>query len=419
MKNIISTFSVILLALAIGLSPSFTFGEITGGRPVEIRLEDILIAVFGIVLIARIFIFKVKKTEKPPLLIPILLWLGVGVLSILTNLIFSSLPLSRAFFYFLKEIEFFFLYFYVFYGAKKPKVILNVWIFLALANIIYVIYQIVSGVRKGEYGTAAIGEWGVLPTGAFFSLIFIFLFNVFLYYFSKLNISFPKKALLGVLCFSPIIGAFGSISQTVVIGVLMAFVLSIFFYAIKSKDIKKFFIIICVFVVISVIFLYFAVKNISYFRRLYSISSFEKIIKEFIRKRWDNVIKPYFINFIKNSSLKDFIIGKGKGFVHEAHNQFLRNLMETGLVGSIAFLILIIAILKVSFFAFLERTDNLSVGLSAGLLIATLTMLFFSMATEAFIVVKPSEVYWFFAGLTMSTLVFIKNNENKRIITTK
>ena len=82
----------------------------------------------------------------------------------------------------------------------------------------------------------------------------------------------------------------------------------------------------------------------------------------------------------------------------------MRNLIEIGVVGSIVFLILIIAILRFSLLAFLQETDHFSVGLSAGLLVATLTMLFFSLATEAFIVVKPSEVYWFFAGLTAAVL---------------
>jgi len=45
-------------------------------------------------------------------------------------------------------------------------------------------------------------------------------------------------------------------------------------------------------------------------------------------------------------------------------------------------------------------------------LVATLTMLFISLATEVFTVVKPSEVYWFFAAITMAVFSI-----NKKTVT--
>jgi hypothetical protein len=403
MKRIIPISFVIILALAIGFSPSVSVGQIAGDRQIEIRLEDILIAVFGLIFLIKLF--RARKLERPPFLTLIVLWLSIGFVSVLTNWIFSDLALSRGFFYFLKEIEFFAFYFYVFWGVKAKdelKLVTYFWLAAAFLNMLYVFYQIVIGSRQGEYGTAAIAEWGVFPTGGFFSIMFIFLFNIFLYYFLNLNISVFKKAGLGILSFLPLFGVLGSLSQTVILGTLMALLLTIVFYFLKSKDVGVFFILISVFIIISIVFLYFAIKDVSYFDRITKISSFDKIISLFLRKRWNDVIVPMFSDFVNNLSLKDLLIGKGIGAIHEAHNQFLRNLMQTGLIGSAIFIFLIISLLKAGIAGFLKNTDNLKTGFLAGFLISTLAMLFFSMATEPFIVVKPAEVYWFFTGLTMA-----------------
>ena len=72
---------LILLAAAIGLSPSFSAGMLEGGRVIEIRVEDILIVILGLVWLSNFLISGRKKVEKPPLFLPILAWLGIGFLA--------------------------------------------------------------------------------------------------------------------------------------------------------------------------------------------------------------------------------------------------------------------------------------------------------------------------------------------------
>ncbi|GAG47290.1 unnamed protein product, partial [marine sediment metagenome] len=185
---------LILLTSAIALSPSFSAGEIAGRRVIEIRIEDILIVILGLAWIANFLILKKRKLQKPPLLFPILAWLGIGFFSVLTNWIFMNIGFSRGFFYFLKEIEFFFLYFYLFYHIKNldtAKFIVKLWVFLGVVNVGWVIYQLATGLELGgyDYGPGALSEQGSYPSGGFFLILFIFLFNVSLYYFLNLNIS--------------------------------------------------------------------------------------------------------------------------------------------------------------------------------------------------------------------------------------
>lgn len=401
---------LILLAAAIALSPSFSAGTLPEGKIIEIRAEDILIVILGLVWIANFLISGRKRVEKPPLFFPILVWLGIGFFSLLTNWIFGNLGLSRGFFYFLKEIEFFFLYFYLFYHIKSidaAKFIVKTWIFLGLINVGYVIYQIVTGSRTGEYGTAAISEWGVFPTGAFFLIIFIFLVNIWIYYFFPLKISVFKKITLAFFSLSPIIGVVGSMSKTNFLGLILAIFLIVFFWFFKKRNPRTLLTIFGILVlIITILIITFQNFPLAY-QRISFIFNFANLVSNYSAGRWEAAIKPQFEEALNHPFSSFFGFGKGAILIlQESHNQYLRNFIETGLIGSLIFLILIFAIIKKSWYGFLKTKDPFLIGLSAGLLIATITMLFLSLATEPFIIVKPSGVYWFFAALTMATLSF-------------
>lgn len=403
---------LILIAGAIALSPSYSIGEIQGGREIEIRLEDIFIVVLGLVWIAGLVISR-KKIKKPPLFFPILICLGAGLVSVFTNWIFGNLNLSRGFFYFLKEIEFFIFYFYIFYHIKtlaSAKFLVKLWLVLGLANVSYVIYQLVTKNYKGGaygYRPAAICEGGVFPTGAFFLLLFIFLFNIFLYYFLSLNISRLKKGFLGILSVSPMIGVFNSFSKTCILAGGLVLVLTLFLFILRERNLKL--CLIALILVFTTGVLIFAFSQPLQNESILEIFSPSKTFYGFERQRLGVITETLSAALEKESYLLP-IFGFGKGYVYEAHNQYVRNFIETGIIGSIAFLILIFAIIKKAFYGFLKNQDGFSVGLSAGLLMATLAMLFSSFATEPFIVVKVSEVYWFFAGLTLASLSLKREN---------
>lgn len=407
-REIIKILSLIFLAGAIAFSPSFSVGTLSNGKIIEIRIEDILIFFLGFSLLIGFLASGKTAVEKPPLFFPILIWLSAGLLSVLTNWAFSNLALDKGFFYFLKECQFFVFYFYVFWCVKKidtVKLLVNIWLVFAFVNVLYVLYQMVSGFRTGEYGTAAIGEWGVFPTGAFFLLLFVFLFNVFLYYFLSLNISITKKAGLGIMAFSPVLGVFGSASKTVFTAWLFVLFLTFLFFFLRKINLKAVLVFVLV-IVLAIPIFSFALRNVPDLIRVKEIIpvfSFRPLWQSYLNSRFYDAIQPLFQASLESSAHLPFL-GMGKGYVGEAHNQYLRNFIEMGFVSSLTFFILIFAIIGKSWQGFSKSRDGLAIGLSAGLLTATLALLFISFATEPFIVVKPSSVYWFFAGLTMAVL---------------
>ena len=61
-KNCLKILPILLLATSIAISPSFSLGKIEGERMIEIRIEDILLAVLGILWLIS---FLVKEKSAP------------------------------------------------------------------------------------------------------------------------------------------------------------------------------------------------------------------------------------------------------------------------------------------------------------------------------------------------------------------
>jgi hypothetical protein len=334
---------------------------------------------------------------------------------VLINLIFANIQANRAFFYFLKEIEFFFLYFYIFYHVKNLNVvrfILKIWVFLALVNVAWIIFELITGLKiTYYYGPTIFTEpRGSFPSAGFFLIIFIFLFNVLIYYYLKINISKFKKVILAISILSLIIGIFAAASRSNFWGLIIVLPLTIFLYLLKERKIKAFFVSLLVLICATFIF-------VSILKDLPSLQ--RTIDFERIKTARVSIWKGEVVDFLKYNPLFAFF-GLGKSVMlpsagQESHSQYMRNFIETGVVGSIAFLFLIFFIIKKSAGYFLRGKDPLLVGLSAGLLTSTVAMLIIAIPAEAFIVIKIAEVYWFFAALALVALCIGKKQDNLKI----
>jgi len=400
-KDYKQNLPLIFLIIAIAFSPSFSAGVIEGGRIIEIRVEDVLIVIFGLAWIASFLIFKKGKTKKPPLLLPILAWLGIGVFSILINWILMNIGVSRGFFYFLKEIEFFFLYFYIFYHIKNlnsAECIINLWIIVGVVNICLIVFQFITDIGYGSYGPSMFMEKGPLPSGGFFLILFANLFNVFLYYYSRLNLSKIKKIILFLCILSLSIGIISSGSRTSILGLILVVVLSMFLYSFKHGALKSIFIVLGLIILIGIVY-FFISDKVAHISLLQPESVVDSLnVRSEI---WKNQIEAM------PENLFYYFFGMGKSvrlWTEESHSQYVRNFIETGIIGSVIFFFLIFVIIKKAFRGFLLSKAPLLIGLSSGLLVSTIAMLFISITAEAFLVVKINEVYWFFVAITMAAL---------------
>lgn len=406
--KIIKNFPVLLLLSAIALCPSFLVGTLSTGKTIEIRWEDIILVILLVISAFQFLSKKRTKLEAPPLFYPILLLVIVGAISNLINWLTGILVLDRGFFYFLKEIELFIIYFYVYYKIKNyesGKFVTKFFIFLGLLNSAYVVYQAVTGHRIGEYGTGAIGEKGVFPTGAFFLYFFIFSINFLLYYCLKAKISIIYKTVLFFALLTPAMGIFGAASKTVFLAFALSCVATIVFYVIKEKDKKIILMALVAFAFMAGLFFY-TLYNVQCVDRLLTMFDPGYIFPNYDRGRL-YLIRPEIDNIVQNLSILP--IGYGVGYMTEAHNQYVRNMAEIGIIGSIIFAIMILSFIRICFREYYHNKDNYSVAISAGLLVTVISIFFLSLATDPFFVVKPAEVFWVFSAIVMRNITLKKN----------
>ncbi len=419
-KKIIYLFLILFIA-AICFSPRLSLGYLPSTqRSVDIRVEDILIFL-GIIFVVIYFIASGRISfKKPPLFWPIVAWILFGFLSILVNFLIFSGNSAITFFYFLKEIEFFCIFFLVFYCVKEirdSEKLIKYWIIFYLVNIVWLIYVFLNKVSWSTYyGPDIFAEpKGPFPSGGFFLMVFIFLFNLFLFYYSKLKISKTKKICLFILCIAPIFGVFSSGSYTAIAGFLLSIILSLLIYFSHKINIIR------VFKVLLMVFL----ATIITFQLLYMFNLAGKISKTKLLFEYGSsnpvsrigILKHNFSKIFESSPINLFL---GFGIVGESHSQYMRVFLERGLIGLLIFGWLITSILVISWRGMRDKNNFYGRGLSAGLFIATISMLVMAIPNDVFSVVKLDEVYWFFTALTLFYLYKInKMNSYDNEITKK
>ena len=407
-----------ILLLAIGLSPSVSVGTISSGKAIEVRAEDFLMIILGFFWLITFLVSGKNKIKEPPLLKPIFVWLSVGFFSLLVNWILGNIYLTRGFFYFLKELQYFFIYFYVFYHLKDihtAKILVWILMMVGFINAGWVIFELIKGLKITYYygPTPFIEPEGTFPGGGFFLLIFVFLLNLLLYYYLSLDVSFLKKVVFSVFIMSPAVGVISSGSRGCFVGLIVAFFLTFILYSFKKGALKSFATAVVILTIIGGFFFFLQPPVLERF--LNTRNALENLNPEQSLSRPNIWIQQLNVA-VEQPFLLFFGYGKSAilGGAGESHSQFVRNFVETGVIGSILFLLLIYIIARRSFRSFLSSRSSFSMGVSAGLFCCTLAMVAISITAEGFLVVKISEVYWFLVGITMAS-IFIDNKDSNLV----
>jgi O-antigen ligase len=82
--------------------------------------------------------------------------------------------------------------------------------------------------------------------------------------------------------------------------------------------------------------------------------------------------------------------------------QYPRVLVETGIVGMLAFAWLIYALFHVGLSTWREAQDDLLGGLSVGLIAGLVGLLVHAIAANTFIIVRIMEPFWFIVGIVIA-----------------
>lgn len=398
----------LVLAAAITFSGrTFVLGSIDPSwtRNIIIRLEDIVILCIGLGLLLRMFLIGQIRVKSLPLMPWFFLWIFIELISSLVNSIVVNLAPLRILFYTLKLSEYAFIFYFIYAFVKTERdlrILMTGWMVYIWIHLAYIFYQFILPDHPGIW---LIGEQGNFNIGVQFLVLALFSLSYFLFVVLAQPDSLLKKCLKGLIFIAPLIGVFtpgikaGAVAGIVGSGLLLVAYLTKVPLGISLKRVGI--LIACIGIM------------------LFSLASATKYLPyDFIKARTLN-FSSYFVslNFRANiwvqhlQRLSEYplhvVIGRGGGdpYAEASHNQYVRNLSAGGLVGSLAFFILIGSLLRSSFLAYWKGTKPLAVAFGAGLFVATIGMLITGISGESFFVVRPAEHFWYFAGLAYAAII--------------
>lgn len=382
---------VMLLVLAFSVTPRISVATLEYGRDVAMRYEDLVI--IGILYFMLIAALTGRKIEfRSPITRILFIYLALVTVSTFVGITMQWVTASRALFYYLKELEYFVIFFIILnYVRTEKESDYVVWtiIVLGLVNCVYSVFQIATKGLKGYYGIALIGEVSPFGIAGYLSLLLLLSLALIASGYLKSPLS---RGLVILNIFGSGLSLIFTGSRAFVYGTILASLVLL----IMRKEKKV--LVIALFILVAVL-AGLATQSISpqIEERIINIEG----ISESISGRLDVAYKPV-LHMLSQNPLTGYgksITGTAK-VPTEAHNSFLRVLLESGILGFIAFVLLVLGIIRMSLTLHRSKPDPYANMIATACILATVSMLVASIVQDAFTPVKVNELYWVIIGLT-------------------
>lgn len=383
-----------ILILSMMLSPEIIAGattEMSAGRGVTLRYEDFLLVIIGTSWFAKNAVFKeIGLFRHTALNVPIVLYMLACIISTGFGIMTGNVSAKTGFFFVLKYIEYFIIFFMMVNHVEDSKQINRLIIALLLTCFIVSvigILQIPGGRRvsapfEGEVGEPnTFGGYLVLSISVMAGII-IYSDKPIIKRIMMLLIAFAIPPLLFTQSRSSYLSAF--------------FVVLTFAWFSKKRLIYVSGLIVLIF--LSPFIMPKAVKD----RVLYTVTQqYHTGQIQVGDLRIDTSTSARLISW-KEAIIdwtKHPLLGFGITGYQFIDAQFPRVLVETGAIGFAAFIYLLFAIGKMAFVHLQEVKDPLSKGIAYGFFAGFIGLIFHSIGANTFIIVRIMEPFWFYAGI--------------------
>ncbi|OGF45882.1 MAG: hypothetical protein A2231_07160 [Candidatus Firestonebacteria bacterium RIFOXYA2_FULL_40_8] len=389
-------FGIYILVFSMLLSPEIKLASVPG-RDVVMRLDDFILLIVVFAWFARIAIDKsIGLLKNTPLNASVIAYTLACIIFTLKGIIYGDVNPVKSFFYVLKYVEYFLLFFMVSNVVKDEK---DVKRYLSAALItlaivtIYGYTQINSGVRitapfEDPLGAAATaGEPASL--GGYFIMALALLTAVVLNYKNKI------KKLLALSGFAFIMPPFWqtlSRASYIGFGIMLLFTL----FLTKKNRFMYFSVLLAAVVIVPLIL----PANIT-----------ERVRETFQGRQIETGVGK--VNFDESSMArieswrnlitvklpKHLLAGYGVTGVSFIDGQYFTVLGEVGIIGFALFIWMIIAILKMGYKTYKNGQTEFTKAISFGFTVSFIALLFHAITANTFIIVRVMEPFWFLAAL--------------------
>jgi len=387
------------------LSPEIAIAEVPS-RLVVVRIDDILLIVIFLGWLAKMAVNKeLGLLKRTPITTLIISYIVICIISTLAGILSGRVNLLKSFFYILKYIEYFLLYFMVannIENKRQIKVFIVCFMITAFITCVYALLTV------GKFGRATAPFEGVKgepnTLGGYLMFMLAVFGGIFLYTSSR-----RWQIFIGMLLPLMVVTLLETFSR----GSYLAFVAM---YSTLIALTRKRKIIIIGMLILGVVIFPLTFPNI-----VKGVKS--RIFYTFSRgKQYDVGIKPVTLEesaAARVESWKDIIqkwkrrllLGYGVTGVGFVDTQYPRVLGETGIIGFVIFIWLLIRILLLSFHNLSKVDSDFSKGITIGFLAGFIGLLIHSFSANTFIIVRIMESFWFMAAV-VSCLPNLGREEN-------
>ncbi len=394
-------FALYLLIFSMLLSPEIIVGGTGGsslGRGVTLRVDDFVILIIGFSWLAKMAINKqLGLFLKTPLNKPIGYYIIICLISTLLGAIFGKVQLKTGLFFVLKYFEYVFIYFMLVNHLQTKRQIRNfLWSMLITCVIVSIIGMTQIPDRVSAPFEGEVGEPNTF--GGYLVFMICITMGLFL-----TAVSFPAQLSYGGLIFLfsiPLVYTQSRTSYLAIIPAMLTFV---------WLSEKRHWVLLAL-IILGLLAL--STPNIARDRVAYTFTQEEEQGQINIGgtridtstsarlQGWKNVAR----NWIKHPVFGYGITGYG--FVDA---QYFRVAIETGILGLVAFLLLLYKILGQAYHNFQKSMDLFERGLYMGFLAGFIALLVHGIGANTFIIVRIMEPFWFF----MAMVIMMPNLESE------
>ncbi len=383
-----------ILIFSMLLSPEIGVGATGGatlGRGVTLRLDDFLLAIIGFSWFAKTAVHKdLGLFLKTPLNRPIFYYMVACLVATGIGVMAGRVEPKSGFFFVLKYFEYFIVFFMVANHVVTEQQLRRIlWCLFLTCFIVSIIgmAQIPGGGRVSAPFEGQTGEPNTF--GGYLVLIACVAVGV-------LSSVKDRKTrwMLILLLIAVIPPLLYTRSRSSYLAALPAF----FLFGILSERRRFVLPLMVIALIVSPLFLPSAVKE----RILFTFSQpFHEQQLQVGDVRLDTSLSARIVSW--RESLKDWtqkpLVGYGVTGYKFVDAQYVRVLLESGILGLAAFGYLLFAIFRWIRSTWDQVEDPLHKGLLKGFLAAYIGMLFHAIGANTFIIVRIMEPFWFIAGL--------------------
>ncbi|MBD3182769.1 hypothetical protein GF312_10790 [Candidatus Poribacteria bacterium] len=375
----------LLIPISIIFSPNVDVGNISG-RSVNLRIEDIVIlsGLFSLFLRRIMFGSLEILSIRTPLDKPILAFILVSLVSTSVGALLGNISVARYFFFFAKRVEYFVLFYLIYFcinSEKQNKYAIIILILCGVGISVYSFYNR-SNLETVSYSSYAqlvpFVKRGISDYGPTFNLILPILISTAITMKSPIYTAFAAFASIPV-----VIALMDTMQRVSYIGTMV----SLLFLAIyKYRSL----------IILFILGIYYSIGRLS---------------QNFIQRAsflWEEIIHyphpygslPYRVAGVMEAFrniLYRPLIGKGLGTYSlgaaVSHNQYAQLLLETGILGLGTFLWFIFNALKTGFHMGKVTSNKLYRGFCYGYIAGVIGWLVACLGTINFTSIRSMEVF--------------------------